>query len=144
MHDLAMAYRNANRHEESLALLEKVYEIDLRTSGRENLLTLAVMGSLGSTYCHQGHLDKGIPLLEKCLELTSEIYGPDHVQALSTMGVLSNAYARAKRPKDAIAMAEKRWDGAQEDLGLGAECGKRDWHVFRGRLQNLDKCVCDA
>jgi hypothetical protein len=115
--NLGLAYKEAGRTAEAIALLERV------TAQREHLLgethpdTLSSLGNLAGAYDAAGRLDKAIPLFERTLACRETLLGPAAEDTLLCRNNLAYAYREAGRPAEAIALFEASLAAGEPVLG---------------------------
>ena len=114
---LAVAYRDAGRIDEAIALHEQNLEDRTRILGPHHPDTLISRNSLAGAYRDAGRIDEAIALHEQTLEDRTRILGPHHPDTLISRNNLANAYQAAGRLDDAITLHEQNLKDSTRILG---------------------------
>jgi serine/threonine protein kinase/tetratricopeptide (TPR) repeat protein len=115
--NLAMAYLDAGRTAEAIALLEPTLARKESKFGPDHPDTLTCRNDLGLAYQDAGRTAEAIALLEATLKLRESKLGPDHPHTLSSRGNLATAYRAAGRTAEAIALLEATLKLSESRLG---------------------------
>ena len=78
LNSLAVAYAEAERPEDAIAMLLRSIPATTRQLGAEHPRTLVLQSSLAVAYCASGRLAEAIELHESALETAVSSIGPDH------------------------------------------------------------------
>ena len=114
---LAVAYRDAGRIDEAIALYEQTLEDSTRILGPHHPSTLASRNSLAVAYQDAGRIDEAIALHEQNLEDRTRILGPHHPSTLTSRNSLASALREAGRIDEAIALYEQTLEDRTRILG---------------------------
>lgn len=103
--DLAMAYANAGRFEDSIKMYESM-DVNAKAKGNRSANFLIRQANLGNVYTQAGRPDKGMRLLESALPGLRRLLGNDHPATLGARHNLATAYKEDGRLADAVALFE--------------------------------------
>src|SRR6202011_4812572 len=118
MRRLAKAYRQQDRIEEAMVLLETVYK---------NLMNdrpgtfQAIQGDLGWTYCEMGKGEQGTELLERAYSWQKSSLSKDHPDTLKSAQHLGDAYLRQGRTAQGMTLLEETFRTQKIRLGKAHE-----------------------
>jgi len=115
--NLALAYQEAGKIPEAIALLERVRDARIAEIGPDHHDTQIALVNLASVYRDAGNIPAAIGLLERVRDAFIAKLGPDHPDTLATLHNLAAAYAAAGRIPEAIALNERVRDGRIAKLG---------------------------
>jgi tetratricopeptide (TPR) repeat protein len=104
--DLAVAYANADRFDDSIKMFESMGVNAVKAKGNRNQNFLIRQANLGNVYTQAGRPDKGISLLESALAGLRRLLGNDDPTTLSTRHNLATAYKNGGRLGDAVTLFE--------------------------------------
>ncbi|GAB3004724.1 tetratricopeptide repeat protein [Saccharothrix stipae] len=105
--NLALAYRQAGRTSEAIAIEERVIAESARLLGEDHEDTLISRGNLAVSYWQAGRTSEAIDLLERLVADRIRLSGEDHPGTLTSRGNLANSYWQAGRTSEAIAIEER-------------------------------------
>jgi serine/threonine protein kinase/tetratricopeptide (TPR) repeat protein len=114
---LASAFEATGRYDQSLALIEQVYNYYLETLGPEHLDTISSMGKLAHALHNVGQWDRSIPLYREAINLRKESHGPDHPESLSSMSDFGMALLDAGQLDQALTTLTETLDIMRQRLG---------------------------
>ena len=114
---LAVAYQDAGRIDEAIALHEQNLEDSTRILGPHHPSTLTSRNNLACAYRDAGRIDDAIALYEQNLEDRTRILGPHHPDTLTSRNNLAGAYRDAGRLDEAIALYEQNLEDSTRILG---------------------------
>jgi tetratricopeptide (TPR) repeat protein len=115
--NLAVAYRDAGRHPEALALLERLRDARTAKVGPDHPLTLTTLNNLAVAYRDAGRDPEALALLERVRDVKLAKLGPDHPDTIDTLNHLAVAYLAFGRVPEALAMLERVRDSVIAKLG---------------------------
>ncbi len=115
--NLALAYRDAGRNAEAIALLETTLKLRKARLGSDHPDTLVSGNNLGEAYLKVGRTAEAIALLEETVKLMTSKLGPDHPNTLASRNNLGTAYLAGGRTREAIAMHEETLKLSTSKLG---------------------------
>jgi tetratricopeptide (TPR) repeat protein len=128
MSSLAHACQWTGRHEEHIALRQRILESRRAALGPDSPVTLGCMGRLADAYWWDGQMDVSERLLKQVLEKRSAILGPTHSDTLYTMAALAAVYRDSDRLTESLALYEKVIELRRAHFGP-----ENDWNnAFRG------------
>jgi non-specific serine/threonine protein kinase/serine/threonine-protein kinase len=107
MHDLAMAYLQAEKLDLSVPLFEQSLRLHRAKLGPDHPQTLANMNDLAVAYEKAGKLELAVPLHEESLRLHRAKLGPGHLDTLSCMNNLAVAYLKSGKLNLAVPLFEE-------------------------------------
>ena len=113
--NLAVAYQDAGRLDEAIALFEQNLDDRTRILGPHHPDTLTSRNNLAYAYRDAGRLDEAITLHEQNLEDSTRILGPHHPNTLISRNSLAGAYQAAGRLDEAITLHEQWTAGGFSD-----------------------------
>jgi tetratricopeptide (TPR) repeat protein len=105
--NLAVAYWQAGRTEDAIAIEEKLAADRLRILGPDHPDTLTVQANLAASYRQAGRTDEATAILEKVAAEAVKVLGPEHPSTLTTHASLAVSYWQAGRIDEAIAILER-------------------------------------
>ena len=114
---LAVAYQDAGRIDEAIALHEQNLEDRTRILGPHHPDTLITRNNLAGAYRDAGRIDEAIALHEQTLEDSTRILGPHHPDTLISRNNLANTYRDTGRPDEAITLYERNFGDCIRILG---------------------------
>jgi tetratricopeptide (TPR) repeat protein len=114
---LAMAYLDAGRLAEAIALLEPMLKLSESKFGPDHPETLVIRGNLATAYRQAGRTAEAIGLHEATLKLQESKLGPDHSGTLMSRSNLARAYLAAGRTAEAIKLYEATLKLQESKLG---------------------------
>jgi serine/threonine protein kinase/tetratricopeptide (TPR) repeat protein len=114
---LALAYRDAGKLPEAIALYERVRDARIAKLGPDHPDTLVTLDNLAAAYWSAGKLPEAIALYERVRDGEVAKLGPDHPDTLQTLNDLAGAYRAAGKLPDAIALYERVRDARIAKLG---------------------------
>ena len=115
--NLAVAYRDAGRTGEAIALHEQILAARERVLGPDHPDTLTSRNNLAVAYQEAGRTGEAITLHEQVLAARERVLGPDHPDTLISRNNLANAYREAGRTGEAIALHEQTLAARERVLG---------------------------
>ena len=107
MHKLAISLSDLARHEEALALREKVLTLRRRLCGDEHIDTLKAMNNLAVSLSALNRHAEAVKLLEKLLESERRILGEKHPDTIGAMNNLANSLRAVERSAEAVNLHEE-------------------------------------
>ena len=105
--NLAIAYREAGRVDEAIALFEQVLTDAIRIHGQGHPKTQTTRNNLAIAYQEAGRVDEAITLFEQVLTDSTPFDSTDHPNTVITRNNLATAYLEAGRVDEAIALLEQ-------------------------------------
>jgi serine/threonine protein kinase/tetratricopeptide (TPR) repeat protein len=105
--NLALAYLDAGRTAEAIALHEANLKLRTAKHGPDHPFTLTSRGNLAMAYLLAGRTAEAIALDEETLKLRTAKLGPDHPETLTSGSNLAQAYLASGRTAEAIALHEE-------------------------------------
>ncbi|QRV95649.1 kinesin light chain [Ceratobasidium sp. AG-Ba] len=117
MNNLAFAYQQQGRYQESVNLQEQVVEIRKRVSGHEHRETLIATQNLAITYYHLGRYTDAQSLHQHILHTSTRVHGHDHPDTLLSMHDLAVTYQAQGRCGQAEALLLKVVDARKRVSG---------------------------
>lgn len=115
--NLALAYHQAGRFPEAIALLERTLEHREVELGSDHPLVLKTHNNLAATYRDAGRLPEAIALYERTLKAREARLGPEHPDTLKSRNNLALAYEDAGRLLEAITLHEATMKTRTAKLG---------------------------
>jgi serine/threonine protein kinase len=115
--NLALAYRDARRIAEAIALLEATLKQSEAKLGPDHTLTLTSRNNLALAYRDARRTAEAITMHEATLKLREAKLGPDHPDTLISRHNLAAAYRAADRAAEAIRMYEATLKLEEAKLG---------------------------
>jgi len=97
VNNLALAYKDAGRLTEAIALLERVRDAQITNQGPEHHETLTTLNNLATMYESVGKLPEAITLLERVRDVRIAKLVSDHPDILTTLENLAGAYWGTKQ-----------------------------------------------
>jgi hypothetical protein len=95
-------YSKLGRHQDALALQERVTESTTAALGFGHPDTLRSMRNVAAMYSELGRHQDALALQERVMELTTAALGPGHPDTLRSMGNLASTYSELGRHQDAM------------------------------------------
>ena len=138
--NLASAYHDAGRLDETIPLYERTLADCEQVLGQVHPDTLSSRNNLASAYHDAGRLDEAIPLYERTLADIDQVLGQAHPYTLSSRNNLASAYQDAGRLDEAIPLFERTLADTEELLGdthpdtLGSRSNLASAYQDAGRL----------
>jgi serine/threonine protein kinase len=117
LNNLAVAYRDAGKFPEAIALLERVRDASIAKLGPDDPNTLQALDNLALAYKAAGKIPEAIALLERVRDASIAKLGPDHPVTLTALNNLATAYQAAGKIPEAIALLERVRDAHIAKLG---------------------------
>ncbi|QRW09969.1 kinesin light chain [Ceratobasidium sp. AG-Ba] len=117
MNNLAFAYQQKGRYQESVNLQEQVVEIQKRVSGHEHRRTLIAVQNLATTYYDLGRYTDAQSLHQHILHISTRVHGHDHPDTLFSMHELALTYQAQGRYDQAEALLLKVVDARKRASG---------------------------
>ncbi len=117
LNNLAVAYRNAERLDEALPLLEEALQRRKASVGPDHPSTVEAMNNLGVCHWRAGRVQEALALFQEALQKYKARVGPDHPNTLKCMQNLAAAYEQAGRPQEAIPLFEEALQNTKAKLG---------------------------
>jgi serine/threonine protein kinase/tetratricopeptide (TPR) repeat protein len=117
LRNIALAYKDAGRHPEALALFERVRDARIAELGPDHPEILSLLGNIAEAYQHTGKLPEAIALLERVRDGEIAKLGPDHPTTLVRLDQLASAYYYVGKIPEAIALLERVRDAQIAKLG---------------------------
>ena len=105
--NLGVAYAEAGRSSEAIALLERNLAQCERVFGDTHPSTLSCRNNLAAAYEASGRLTEAIPLLERTLDDRERVPGSTQRDTLIARSHLASAYLAAGRTEEALALHER-------------------------------------
>jgi hypothetical protein len=115
--NLAIAYKNAGRKIEAIALHEGTLKLQESKLGPDHPDTLSSRNNLATAYSEAGCTSEAIELYETTLKLRESKLGPNHPDTLSSRNNLAATYSEAGRTIEAIALYETTLKLRESKLG---------------------------
>jgi serine/threonine protein kinase/tetratricopeptide (TPR) repeat protein len=103
-HSLTIAYLDAERPDDAIALNEGTLKLGTPRLGRDHPSTLGSLNTLAAAYAQVGRTAEAIAMGEAALKLSDAKLGPDHPSARAMRNTLAGAYLAAGRTAEAVAM----------------------------------------
>jgi tetratricopeptide (TPR) repeat protein len=119
LNDLAYAMGRADRHEEALAVLARVLEIEGELVGYQHPLVASTRGTIGALYIDSGRLEEGERETLAAMEILERAQGHDHPNVSSMLVNLADVYEKMERNADMIAAFERAVAIRAEKMGPG-------------------------
>jgi tetratricopeptide (TPR) repeat protein len=119
-HNLAGAYQDAGRLQDSVHMFEQVLADQQRVLNHAPTSTLRSRNNLAVAYGQAGRLEDSVRLLEQVLVDHVHTHGRAHRDTLASQSNLAEAYRMAGRTEDAIRLLER--SSADQERILGAAC----------------------
>ena len=116
-HNLALAYRAAERLDEAISLFERNLTDRAQVLGEDHPDTLQSRNNLAYAYRRAGRPGEAIPLLERTLADCERVLGQDHSDTLASRNNLAEAYLGARRLDDAMPLFERTLADRERVLG---------------------------
>ena len=107
LNNLALAYMEAGKFPEVIALYERVHIAEIATLGPDHPETLRTLNNLAFAYQQTGKLSDAIALFERVRDAFTARLGGDHPSTLTTLDNLASAYLDAGRLSESIALYER-------------------------------------
>jgi serine/threonine protein kinase/Tfp pilus assembly protein PilO len=107
MDSLAHACQWSGRHQQSIALRQRMLENNTAKFGPDAAPTLGCVRILAEAYQFGGQYETSERLLKQLLEKQSTILGPTHGGTLSIMSALAALYRVTDQPTESMALYEK-------------------------------------
>lgn len=117
--NLAQAYREAGRFDESIALFEQVMVISAREWGDTHASTLTARHNLAGAYQAAGRLDEAIALYEDVVAASVRTLGRADSRTLASRAALAGAYAAAGRTQQGVNLLLDTLVARQRAQGAG-------------------------
>ncbi len=114
---LALAYHEAGKLTEAIALLERVRDAEIAELGPDHPSTLNLLNHLAGEYVAAGRLPEAIALFERVRDARTAQLGPEHPDTLITLDHLGLAYRDAGNVAGAIALFERVRDARTAQFG---------------------------
>ena len=114
---LALAYQDAGRLPEAIALFERVRDAEIARLGPDHPGTLTTLDNLAGAYRTAGRTAEAIALFERVRDARIARLGPDHPETLTTLDHLAATYWDAGKTAEAIALFERIRDAQIVRLG---------------------------
>ena len=115
--NLALAYRDAGKLPDAIALFERVREAMIAQLGPDHPTTLKTLNNLAGAYWTARRLPEAIALFEQVRDAMIAKLGPDHPDTLTTLNNLALTYQATGKLPDAIALFERVRDAMIAQLG---------------------------
>ena len=112
-----MAYRDAGKLPEAIALLERVRDATIAKLGPDHPDTLTTLNNLAAAYQAAGKLPEAIALFERVRDAQIAKLGPDHPDTLNTLNNLAAAYWSAKQLDKSVPLFEDVLKRQEAKLG---------------------------
>jgi tetratricopeptide (TPR) repeat protein len=114
---LAMAYRDAGRAGEAIALFERTLVDSERLLGADDPSTLTIRNNLAMAYQDAGRTPEAIALYERTLVDIERLLGTDHPDTIPSRTNLAMTYRATGRTGEAIALYERTLADCERLLG---------------------------
>lgn len=88
----AQVLLSLGRHDESVALFERVLRDERARNGDDTLATITPLNNLAYAYLSRGQYEPALPMLEQALAVLRREYGERHPDFLTSLGNLAEAY----------------------------------------------------
>lgn len=140
--DLAWAYCESGRLQDSLDLAEKVLTIRQVLDGEEHSeATLSIMGGVAGLYCSQGRYNLAAEMQRKVVDKSKSLLGTDHrdtlraVEALSLIYVLQGLWSAAAELQEEVLESRRRVFGDDSLLTFAAMTNLAGIYQYQGRFE---------
>jgi tetratricopeptide (TPR) repeat protein len=117
LNNLALAYQDAGKVPEAIALFERVRDARIAKLGPDHPHTLITLNNLALAYQDAGKVPEAIALFERVRDARIVKLGPDHPDTLDTLNNLAAAYQATGKLREAIALFERVRDAKIAKLG---------------------------
>jgi hypothetical protein len=108
------ALQRLGRLDEALPLLLRAQEMSDKLSGPNSPDASALLANLASLRSHRGELDAALELIDRALVIAVKSFGPDSAQVRHETETRTEILLLARRPRDALAPAERYRELAQQ------------------------------
>jgi eukaryotic-like serine/threonine-protein kinase len=115
--NFALAYQDAGRLAEALAIQEETLERCKAKLGLDDRVTLIAMNNLATAYSVSGQVERALPLLEDALKRRQTNLGPDNHDTLISMNNLATTYQDAGQNDRATPLLEETLERERGTLG---------------------------
>ena len=115
--NLACAYQDAGKLEESITLYEQNFTDFTRILGPDHPDTLTSRNNLAGAYREAGRVEEAITLYQQNLKDFENLLGPDHPDTLTSRNNLASAYQAAGRLDKAIPLYQQNLKDRTRTLG---------------------------
>jgi tetratricopeptide (TPR) repeat protein len=117
LNNLALAYWNAGKTPEALALFEQVRDVRVKKLGPDHPHTLTTLDNLAGAYRSAGKTPEAIALYEQVRAARLKSLGPDHLETLTALSNLAVAYWSVRQLDKSVPLFEEVLKGRQARLG---------------------------
>jgi tetratricopeptide (TPR) repeat protein len=107
LNSLSVAYMDAGRTTEAIAVLEQVREARVQQLGADHADTYTTLHNLAGAYEAAGRTPEAIALYEQVRDARVKQFGAAHPQTLNTLTFLAGTYLDVGRTPEAIALYEQ-------------------------------------
>ncbi len=114
---LATKYRNAERFDDAIQLLQTAFDKSKKRLGEDHPFTLMVQNNLVDTSEAMGNIKVAVSLGEDLVTRRIEKLGPDHPDTISSMNNLAFAFQSDGQIDKALELFEKTLASSQKKLG---------------------------
>jgi tetratricopeptide (TPR) repeat protein len=139
MFNLAWAYLNVGRRQESLALFEETHRLMRAKLGPDHPLTLNCLRDMSLAYTNLDRRAEAVLMREEALRLTKARLGPSHPSTLVATFWLAMAYLQADRVNDAIQLCAENLKLDRAVLGADHPETLRTLHLLAMALRRTDR-----
>lgn len=114
---LAKVFRDQDRREEALALIEKTIDQATRQLGSTHEITLRATESLGNFEAFRGNFDRAKTLTKAAYEAQLAKHGPVHGRTLGAQSTYATVLRRAGQGAEAAKLLTDAYNKSRETLG---------------------------